>query len=177
MRTLDELLDNINSDIAGSLTYPKVKYWNQADLQEKDDKTFPIVNNGNSRGFAISPNSTEALQCYHRVISSETETDYEKGKGRHPYKMRIYTIRNVWIGTLKRLPSKVYESNDDVKNDVYKAFPTILNKKEIIKTVGESVDKNEIMSTEFAGNDMKHLTLELILFSIDYEIRQNIRCN
>ena len=177
MRTLNELLDNINSDIAESLTYPKVKYWNQADLQIKDDKTFPIVNNGLSRGFAISPNSTEALQCYHRIINSETETDYEKGKGRHPYKIKIYTIRNVWIGTLKRLPAKVYESNDDIKNDVYKAFPTILNQKEIIKTVAESVDKNEIMSTEFAGNDMKHLTLELILFSIDYEIRQNIRCN
>lgn len=177
MRVLNELLDNINSDIAGALAYPKVKYWNQADLQVKNEKTFPIVNNGNSRGFAISPDSTEALQCYHRVISSETDTDFTKGKGRHPYKIRTYTIRNVWIGTLKRLPSKVYESNDDVKNDVYKAFPTILNQKEIIRTVGESVDKNEIMSTEFAGNDMKQLSLELILFSIDYEIRQNIRCN
>ena len=177
MRSLNELLDNINSDIAGSLTYPKFKPWNQADLQIRNDITFPIVNNGNSKGFAISPDSTEALQCYHRVLSSETETDYTKGKGKHPYKIRIYTIKNVWIGTLKRLPAKVYESNDDVKNDVYKVFPNILNQKEIIRTVGESVDKNEIMSTEFAGNDMKHLTLELILFSIDYEIRQNIRCN
>lgn len=177
MRVLNELLDNINSDIGGSLAYPKVKYWNQADLQVKNDKTFPLVNNGNSRGFQISPDSTEALQCYHRVINSETDTDFTKGKGRHPYKMRTYTIRNVWIGTLKRLPSKVYESNDDVKNDVYKAFPTILNQKEIIRTVGESVDKNEIMNTEFAGNDMKNLALELILFSIDYEIKQNIRCN
>ena len=75
MRVLDELLTNINSDIAGALAYPKFRQWNQADLQVKNEKTFPIVNNGNSRGFAISPDSTEALQCYHRVISSETETD------------------------------------------------------------------------------------------------------
>ena len=177
MRTLNELLDNINSDIAESLTYPQVKYWNQADLQVKDEKTFPMVNNGNSRGFAISPDSTEALQCYHRVLSSETETDYTKGKGRFPYKMRTYTIRNVWIGTLRRLPAKVYESNDDVKNDVYKVFPTVLNEKEIIRTVSESVDKTEIFNSEFAGNEMKHLSLEMILFSIDYEIRQNIKCN
>ena len=177
MRVLDELLTNINSDIAGALAYPKVKYWNQADLQIKDEKTFPLVNNGNRRGFQISPDSTEALQCYHRVLSSVTETDPSKGKGRHPYTVRIYTMKNVWIGTLKRLPSKVYDSNDDVKNDVYKAFPTILNQKEIIRTVGESIDKNEIISTEFAGHDLIQLTLELILFSIDYEIKQNIRCN
>ena len=107
MRVLDELLTNINSDIAGALAYPKVKYWNQADLQIKDDKTFPLVNNGNGRGFQISPDSTEALQCYHRVLSPETETDYTKGKGRPPYKMRTYTIRNGWIGNLKRVPSKV----------------------------------------------------------------------
>lgn len=176
-RRLDEILTNINSDIAGALAYPKVKYWNQADLQVKDDKTFPLVNNGNSKGFQISPNGIEALQCYHRIISSVTETDPTKGKGRFPYKVHIYTIKNVWIGTLKRLPSKVYESNDDVRSDVYKAFPTILNQKEIIITKDENVDKNEIMSTEFAGNDMKQLSLELILFSIDYEIRQNIRCN
>lgn len=177
MRTLNELLDNINSDIAESLTYPKFKPWNQADLQEKDGKTFPLVNNGLGRGFQISPDSKEALQCYHRIISSETDTDYTKGKGRHPYKMRTYVIRNVWIGTLNRLPSKVYESNDDVKNDVYAVFPTVLDNQEIIKTVAESVDKQEIFNTEFAGNDMKHLNLDVILFSIDYEIKQNIRCN
>lgn len=177
MRTLNEMLDNINADIAGALTYPKFKPWNQADLQEKNDKTFPMVNNGNGRGFQISPDSKEALQCYHRIISSETDTDYTKGKGRHPYKTRTYVIRNVWIGTLNRLPSKVYESNDDVKNDVYAVFPTVLDNQEIIKTVAESVDKQEIFNTEFAGNDMKHLNLDVILFSIDYEIKQNIRCN
>ena len=118
-----------------------------------------------------------ALQSYHRVIDSDTETDYEKGKGKYPYKMRIYTIRNIWLGNILKLPTKVYENTDDVKNDVYNAFPAILTNKEIVKTTNENINKLEILGEEFGGATFEHLSLELVVFYIEYEIRQKIKCN
>lgn len=173
---LNTLLEDINSRIAKKLTYPKVKYFEQAYLQTKNDQTFPIVNLGKGKGFQISLTDC-ALQSYHRVIDSETETDYEKGKGKFPYKIRIYTIRNIWLGNILKLPTKVYENTDDVKNDVYNAFPTILRNKEIIKTTNENINKLEILGEEFDGVTFEHLSLELVVFYIEYEIRQKIKCN
>lgn len=173
---LNELLEDINSRIGASLAYPKVKFWEQAFLQEKNEQTFPMINKGNGQGFQISIEDC-ALQSYHRVISSETETNYEGGKGRFPYRIRKYEIRNVWLGNIQRLPAKTYESTDDVKNDVYNAFPTILTSKEIIKTNTESVDKLAILGEEFEGVEFKHLSLDLVVFYIEYEIRQKIKCN
>ena len=173
---LNELLEDINARVATNLTYPKVQYWAQANLQEKNEQTFPIVSKGSGQGYQISVNDFE-LQSYHRVINSETETDYAGGKGKFPYIMRIYTIRNVWLGTLSKIPTKVYESTDDVKNDVYNAFPKILTNKEIIKTNTENINKQEILNEEFEGVDLKALALELVVFYIEYEIRQKIKCN
>lgn len=173
---LNTLLEDINSRIAKNLAYPKVRYFEQAYLQTKNDQTFPLVNQGKGKGFQISLNDY-ALQSYHRVINSETETDYEKGKGKFPYKMRIYTIRNIWLGNILKLPAKVYENTDDVKNDVYNAFPTILTNKEIIKTTNENINKKEILDEEFDGSTFDYLSLELVVFYIEYEIRQKIKCN
>ena len=173
---LNSLLDDINSRIAQNLAYPKVVYNRQAYLQTKDGKTFPIVNLGKGNGTQISIDDY-ALQCYHRVIDSVTETDYEKGKGKYPYRVRVYTVRNVWLGNVHKLPAKVYESTDDVKNDVYNAFPTILTNKEIVKTVNENINKLEIVGEEFDGFDLGHLSLDYVVFFIEYEIRQKIKCN
>ena len=173
---LNTLLEDINSRIAQNLAYPKVKYFEQAFLQTKNDQTFPLVNKGNGKGFQISINDS-ALQCYHRVIDSETETDYEGGKGKFPFRTRVYTIRNVWLGNIRKLPAKVYENTDDVKNDVYNAFPTILTNKEIIKTNNENINKKEILDEEFDGSTFDYLSLELVVFYIEYEIRQKIKCN
>ena len=177
MNRLNTLLEEINSSVAGSLAYPKTKFYEQAELQEKDEKTFPLVNNGSRLGYKISPNSTIALQSYHRVLSSVTETDYERGKGKYPYQERVYTIRNVWIGSLNKMPDRPYESNDDVKNDVVNAFPVNLKDKELIKIVNENINKQEILDEDFAGVETKSLILELVVFYIEYEIRQRIKCN
>ena len=173
---LNTLLEDINARIAQNLAYPKVKYFEQAYLQTKNEQTFPLVNQGKGKGYQISLNDY-ALQCYHRVIDSETETDYEGGKGKYPYRIRTYTIRNIWLGNIQKLPAKVYESTDDVKNDVYNAFPSILTNKEIIKTTNENINKLEIIGEEFEGVDLQNLSLELVVFYIEYEIRQKIKCN
>jgi hypothetical protein len=177
MSTVNTLIEEINTAIAGSLAYPKAKYWNQAYLQEKDGQSFPLINNGNLNGHKISLNDTYALQSYHRIISPETETDYTQGKGKYPYVIRVYTIRNVWLGNIKKLPQKTYETTDDVKNDVYLNFPVILSNKEIVKTNSENINKLEILSEEFEGVEFKHLSLDLVVFYIEYEIRQKIKCN
>ena len=176
-RTIDEILTDINSTVSGALKYPKAIFYNQVSLQEKNDKTFPMINKGNGRGAAISLNSKYALQSYHRVLESETETDWTRGKGKYPYKMRTYVIRNVWLGSLARLQTKGYESTDDIKNAVYDAYPTILDQKELIRTTTENINKQEILDIEFAGQDTKNLALNLAVFYIDYEVKQNIKCN
>ena len=51
MRTLDQILTDINARIATTLSYSNVTYWNEAILQPKDDKTFPIINSGNKTGL------------------------------------------------------------------------------------------------------------------------------
>ncbi len=177
MSVLNELLEDINARVATNLKLPKTKYYGEAFLQVKDEKTFPLVNQGSGNGYQISLDDNYALQSYHRVINNETETDYTKGKGKYPYTMRVYTIRNIWLGTLKRLPTKPYETTDDVKNAVYTAFPTILTNKEIIKTTTENTNKLEVLNEEFDGVEFKSLSLDTIAFYIEYEIRQKIKCN
>ena len=174
---LNELLDDINANIASTLQYGKVRYWREAFLQTKGEETFPIVDAGNRKGYQISPNDQYELQCYHRVLETNTESDYNGGKGKYPYRIRIYTIRNVWLGNLKLLPSKTYRSIDDIKNDVYSSFPVILTNKETIKTNSENINTIEVLNEEFDGINMNHFSLDLVAFWIEYEIRQKIKCN
>jgi hypothetical protein len=152
-----------------------VNYYQEATLQDIDDQTFPIINGGSRQGSKISIVDT-ALNCYHRVIDSETQVDPTAGYGKYPYRKRIYTIRNVWIGDWNSISSYSYEFNDDVKNDIYSAFPIRLSNRERIFTTNESVNKDEVLAEEFAGYDFKNLNLELIAFFIEYEVHQRIRC-
>ena len=169
------MLTDINARIATNLSYSNVVYWNEAILQPKDDRTFPIVNQGDKTGRQISIKDF-SLQTYHRIIDSETETNNNLGKGRFPYRKRIYTLRNVWLGDLSSISSQTYEFNDDVKNDVYAAFPTILTDKEIVITVNENVNKLDVLNEEFAGYDFSNLSMQVIAFYIEYQIHQKIRC-
>ena len=175
MRTLNQILTDINNRIKADLSIPNVIYWNEATLQEKDDKTSPIVNLGTREGTQISPKEFN-LQTYHRLIDSETETDPNGGFGKYPYRVRIYTLRNVWLGDLSSLSSQSYEFNDDVKNDVYAAFPVILDSKETVRTINEVTNKDQVLSEEFPGYELSNLNLELIAFYIEYQVRQKIRC-
>jgi len=175
-RTLNEMLKEINSDISGSLTYPNAQMFELAELQTKDERTFPVINTGNQNGYKISLNDSYALQCYHRLIDSETETDPSGGKGASPFQMRIMTIRNVWLGNTKKLPAKTYETNEEIKNNVYRYIPKILSSKELVRTINDNVNKREILAEEFEGTDLNFLSLDVIAFYIDYQIRQFIRC-
>jgi len=180
MRTLNEILTEINSLIESGMvyssdTYSSVDYYNEAILQEIDGKTFPIINSGNRQGSKISI-IDNSLICYHRVIDSETEVDPKLGYGKYPYRKRIYTIRNVWIGEWKSISTYSYEFNDDVKNDIYSAFPVRLSGKERIFTTNESVNKQTVLDEEFPNYNFKNLNLELIAFYIEYQIHQRINC-
>ena len=175
MRTLNQILTDINQRIAANLSYSTVVYWNEAALQQKDEVTFPVVNSGDKTGTQLSP-TDYTLQCYHRIISSETITNPQLGHGKYPYRARLYTIRNVWLGNLGAIPQQVYEFNDDVKNDVYNAFPVILTDKETVITINENVNKSEVLEQEFSGFDLNNLNLQLIAFYIEYTVKQRIRC-
>lgn len=176
MSDLNELLEDINATIASTLPYSKATYYTQAHLQTKNDQTFPVVNKGNRKGIPISLNSKVALQCYHRLLESQTESDVLLGYGKKTYSKRIYTLRNVWLGYLGMLPKRTFESNDQVKHEVYKAFPKILTNKEIVFPQTESVDKLAVLAEEFEGTNLSNFALDVVAFYIEYEIHQKIDC-
>ena len=174
---LNEMLEDFNAQVAAAMELPKCKYWQEAFLQTRDELTFPIVDNGNLKGHQISFNDAYALQSYHRVISSITQSDPTGGKGRYPYRYRVYTIRNVWLGNIKRLPKKPFRTIDDVKNLVYEAMPVRLTNGHNIFTQNESINTLSVLDEEFAGHDWSHLSLDIMAFYIEYELRQKIKCN
>ena len=175
MSSINELLEDLNKRILTSLPFRAVLY-EQAHLQPKNEQTFPVVNKGNRKGIVISPNDNVPLQAYHRILESTTDTNPELGYGKKAYRKRIYSVRNVWIGSLKRLPIKSFETNDELKNEVFKAFPNVLTNNEVIIPISESVDKLDVLSEEFDGINMSSLSLDLVAFYINYEIHQRVDC-
>ena len=177
VKVLDNLLEEINLNLQNSLSYGSdIQFWEQAYLQEKDGKTSPLVNQGSENGHRISLDDRYPLQIYHRLIDSETIEDPTLGKGAFPYRKRVYSMRLVGIGNTKRLTSRSYEGNDDVKNEVYFAMPKNLVNKERVQAGNENTNKLDVLSEEFDGVSFPKLSLELIAFYIEYQISHGVQC-
>ena len=168
MREIIDILDEINL----KLTFDKtiVKH-GLATLQTKDDKTFPLINLGNGQGKKISPEDN--FQIYHRILDSETETDTNLGKGKFPYKNRIYQMRLVGIGGMRGITNG-YDINDKIKNQVYDQISTILSQGEVITPGDENIIRKDVFGDEFDGYNFEKLNMDLVAFYIDYEIKQRI---
>ena len=175
-KTLNVLLGEINTAIQLNLVYgDSVQFFRQAYLYEKDGKTRPLLNLGSKQGQYISYDHGYPLQIYHRAIGNSTDVDPAAGKGRFPYITRTYQMLLVGLGNTNKLTARGYEGNDDVANEVFAAMPIPLPDGYLFP--GDiNLDKHEIIETEFAGNDFKKLSLELVAFTIEYEIQQKVRC-
>ena len=166
MREINDIVKEINEKITVD-----AKFYQLATLQTKDGKTFPAINTGNGQGEKISPENS--LQIYHRILDSETETDTNLGKGKFPYQNRIYTMKLVGIGNMRKV-SGSYDTNDKIKNEVFDQIPQVLSGKEIIIPGDENIIREDVLGAEFDGINLDKLRLDLIAFSIEYEIKQRI---
>lgn len=175
-RPLNDIIEELNFRINRELIgYKKKKFYKQAYLQEQNDNTFPLVNEGSRQGKQISWNDNFNLQIYWRLLDSELETDENNGKGGRPYRYNVMTVRMVGLG-LQEKRNKKYEVNQDVMMDVLKGIPSVTFEKEWVNINDQNIDKLSVLNEEFSGNDFQRLSLENIAFYIDLNIRQKIIC-
>ena len=172
-RVLNNILSDINNTIKNTVSFgSKITAWGNCYLQEKDEKTFPLLNTGGRQGTKISWDDKYPLQIYHRIIDVEKDVDTDKGYGGKPYEERIYTMRLVGIGSKEKLGTTTYEDNQDYCNDVSDAIPRFISSTEYAEVTDHQVIKQEVYDSEFAGVDhQKVLSLEGIAFWIEYTLR------
>ena len=174
-RSLNSILTEINTDIKTVSFGSKITTWGLCYQQVKDDKTFPLLNEGSGQGRKIQWNDTYPLQTYHRIISSEKETDAARGFGGNPYQERVYQMRLIAIGSKAALSASAYEDNQEICKAVSDALPTLLTGKEYLATKEHEVIKQIVYDEEFSGTiELKKLSLEGIAFWINYELKIKI---
>ena len=173
-RALNAILTDINTQIKTVSFGSKITTWGLAYLQEKDEKTFPLVNEGNRNGHKVSLDDKYPLQTYHRILDVEKESDLSKGFGANAFRQRVYTMRLVGIGSRARITSAGYEDNQEIAKVISDALPSFLNTNEYLEVGDHEVIKQTVYDEEFAGVDQKKLSLEGIAFWIEYTLRINI---
>ena len=175
-RSLNLILDDINTQIKTVSFGGKVTTRGLCYLQEKDEKIFPLENTGNKNGNKISWDDKYPLQTYHRIISPiEKDIDLTKGFGANAQRQRLYSMRLVGIGSKDKITSTAFEDNQEVANAISDVLPSFITTNEYLE-IGESeVIKQEVYDSEFAGvTHQKKYSLEGIAFWIDYTLRITI---
>jgi hypothetical protein len=140
-------------------------------LQEKDGKTFPLQNVGNGQGQIVHWKDTDAIRTYHRVISSENETDSNSGFGKNMRRFTIYNMRLVGIGTRSILTSRNYEDTQEFCEEIKQLIPAFLAPGATSIVQDSEVNKLDVYNVEFSGNDHKSISLMGIAFWINYQIK------
>lgn len=173
-RSLNSIISEINTTIKDSVSFgSQITTWGQCYLQTKDEKTFPLLNNGDGQGRKIQWNDTYPLQIYHRILTGGAkDIDTSLGFGSRPYEQRVYQMRLVGVGSKGRLSGADFEDNQEFCKEISDAIPNILTNKEYIQTGEEEVIKQNVYDEEFTNTvELTKLSLEGIAFWIDYELR------
>lgn len=173
-RSLNSILTDINTQIKTVSFGSKITTRGLCYLQEKDEKTFPLENTNTRNGLKISWDDKFPLQTYHRILESEKETDLSKGFGNKIHKQRVYSMRLVGIGSKTKLSVANYDDNQEFAKEISDAFPSFINPNEYLEVTDDEVIKQEVYNVEFAGIDMKKLSMEGIAFWINYTLRITI---
>lgn len=173
-RALNSILDDINTQIKTVSFGSKITTRGLCYLQEKDDKTFPLENTNTRSGRKVSWDDKTPLQTYHRILSVEKESDTTQGFGNKLSNTRVYTMRLVGIGSKTALTSVNYEDNQEIAKQVEAALPRFITSTEYLETIEIQVIKQEVYDSEWAGVEIKKLSLEGTAFWIDYTLKIKI---
>jgi hypothetical protein len=150
-------------------------FYGLAVLQQRDNKTYPMVRISDTEGQWISPQDTQGLMFYHRIISQRNEPI--SGKGADDYHICYYSMRLVAIGYRPNITTGADWNNEDQARYAQKVISESgrLSGSEIMMVQGQTVtDKVAVLNTEFAGHNMKHLALDLVAYSVEYIIKQRV---
>lgn len=171
-RSLNSVIEDINIILKGVSFGHKMTTWGLCYLQEKDGKTFPLLNKGRKNGAKISWDDKYPLQVYHRILDVDKKDDLRKGFGANVFIERTYTMRLVGIGSKLKLSSTEYEDNQEFAKVLSDALPSFVNNNEFINVISHEVIKQNVYDSEFSGvNRQKSLSLEGVAFWIDYELK------
>lgn len=170
-RALNLILDDINTTIKTVSFGSKITTRGLCYLQVKDERTFPIENKDTRNARKISWDDKYPLQIYHRILEVNKETDPTQGFGKNVSNTRVYTMRLVGIGSKTALSAASYEDNQEIAKAVADAIPSFLYTTEYIEVTDMEVIKQEVYDSEWAGVEMKKLSLEGIAFWVDYELK------
>lgn len=173
-RSLNSVLDDINFEIINATYGAKITARGLCYLQTKDDKTFPLENIDTRNARKISWDDKYPLQIYHRILASTRETDVTQGFGKKAAGVRVYEMRLVGIGSKTALSTRSYEDNQEIARTIADAIPPFITTKEYTEVTGMEVIKQEVYDSEWAGVEIKKLSLEGIAFWIDYTLKIRI---
>lgn len=173
-RLLNAILEEFNTTVKNGLSY-SVDSYALAYQQEKEGKTFPVINIGGGQGKALYFDDVYSMRMYHRMLDEfEQDTDLSGGLGKKFSEWNIYPMRVVFVGKRSKLTSRTFEDNIEFCLQVQKLIPKFMTGGEIVQKEGHEVDKNTVYAEEFAGAKIDHLSLDGIAFWIDYTLRQRI---
>ena len=173
-RALNAILTDINTQIKTVSFGGKITTRGLCYLQEKDDKTFPLENTDTRNGNKISWDDKYPLQTYHRILSVEKESDPTQGFGNNAFRTRVYEMRLVGVGSKTSLSNAPYEDNQEIAKTVGDALPDFINTNEYLQVGAFEVIKQNVYDSEWAGVEMKNLSLEGVAFWIDYTLKIKI---
>jgi hypothetical protein len=177
-RNIHQILTNINDVIAAGLNYSNNDFHGLAVLQPKDGIYFPMVRTTTQEAMKISPLDTKAMQFYHRMVESSTDTI--PGKGADNYQIITYRMILVGVGFRRNVSNEIVWDNEDRAREVMNilAVNTSLQSREMLIIEGQTdTDKLTVLNNEYAGNDvLKTRVLDLLAFSISYTIKQRAVC-
>lgn len=178
IRSINTIVEEINTRISSQ--YSNETLYNIAVLQQDENgRTFPMARQNADNGYQISPLDTNGLQIYHRQTDSVEIKPIEGAKGKKSYQLAIYSMKLVGVGYRPNITIEEDWNNTDIANDVmgFLGKNAFLSGKEILQVNGQAItDKLLVLNEEFAGHDLSNRTLELIAFSIDYNIQQKQIC-
>lgn len=173
-RALNLILNDINTQIKTVSFGGKITARGLCYLQEKDGKTFPLENTNTKNGLKISWDDKYPLQTYHRILDVSKESDVTQGFGKNMSRVRVYEMRLVGIGSKTALSVANYEDNQEIAKTVADAMPDFISSKEYLEIGDMEVIKQNVYDSEWAGVEIKKLSLEGIAFWIDYTLKIRI---
>ncbi len=174
-RRINQILEDLNTKIAGRITYANTVFNELAVLQPLDNNTFPLIRMSDSEGDKISPLDTQGLIFYHRMLSEDREDI--QGKGSAVYYRVIYNMVLVGIGYRPNITISNDWNNEDIAQDIMNSMGqnAVLDFKEMVLVQGRPVtDKLTVINEEYGENArLRSKVLDLIAFKIPYTLKVN----
>jgi len=183
-RVLDTMLEELNLNLEANLNNAtgftnlggRAEFHVEAHLQPYAEMIIPVILTGGGEGYKIWPDDANPLQIYHRLIDAENEESPTLGYGKNVFRFKIYNMRLVCFGTLRRLNDPNRNYNTEILQIVYNSFPKSLSEGEQIFIGNENANMLSVLGEEIQGADTKYLSVIHIAFSIEYQIKHRNDC-